>query len=84
MNTAKIALYTKPDETLTLTPAESIISMFDHTDESGVLYIPEWPYDDILDMSAIEMRSMLMRRIVSAIMLQPMIWLSVQKDCANL
>ena len=49
MNTAKIALYTKPDETLTLTPAESIISMFDHTDESGVLYIPEWPYDDILD-----------------------------------
>ena len=49
MNTSKIALYTKPDETLTLTPAESIISMFDHTDKSGVLYIPEWPYDDNSD-----------------------------------
>lgn len=49
MNTCKIALYTKPDEPLALTPAESIISMFDHTDKSGVLYIPEWPYDDNSD-----------------------------------
>ena len=45
MNTSKIALYTNPDEVLTLTPSESIISMFEHTDENGTLYIPEWPYD---------------------------------------
>ena len=43
MNTSKIACYTKPDEAPVLTPAESIISMFEHTDENGVLYIPEWP-----------------------------------------
>lgn len=43
MNTSKIALYTKSDEAPGLTPAESIISMFEHTDENGVLYIPEWP-----------------------------------------
>ena len=35
MNTSKIALYTNPDEVLTLTPSESIISMFEHTDENG-------------------------------------------------
>ena len=34
MNTSKIALYTNPDEVLTLTPSESIISMFEHTDEN--------------------------------------------------
>ena len=43
MNTSKIACYTKPDEAPVLTPAESVISMFEHTDENGVLYIPEWP-----------------------------------------
>ena len=43
MNTSKIACYTKPDEAPVLTPAESIIRMFEHTDENGVLYIPEWP-----------------------------------------
>lgn len=43
MNTSKIACYTKSDEAPVLTPAESIISMFEHTDENGVLYIPEWP-----------------------------------------
>lgn len=48
MNTSKIALYTNPDEALTLTPAESIISMFAHTDKNGILYIPEWPYDNSL------------------------------------
>lgn len=49
MNTSKIALYTKPDDTPVLTPAESITSMFEHTDENGVLYIPEWPLplDDV-------------------------------------
>ena len=45
MNTSKIALYTNPDEVLTLTPEESIISMFEHTDSNGILFIPEWPYD---------------------------------------
>ena len=35
MNTSKIALYTNPDEVLTLTPEESIISMFEHTDSNG-------------------------------------------------
>lgn len=49
MNTSKIALYTNPDETLALTPAESIISMFEHTDKDGTLYIPEWPYDNSSD-----------------------------------
>ena len=49
MNTSKIALYTNPDEVLTLTPSESIISMFEHTDENGTLYIPEWPYDGNCD-----------------------------------
>ena len=39
MNTSKIALYTNPDEVLTLTPSESIISMFEHTDENGTLYM---------------------------------------------
>lgn len=49
MNTSKIALYTNPDESLSLTPAESIISMFEYTDDNGTLYIPEWPYDDFGD-----------------------------------
>ena len=49
MNTSKIALYTNPDEVLTLTPSESIISMFEHTDENGTLYIPEWLYDSNCD-----------------------------------
>ena len=49
MNTSKIALYTNPDEVLTLTPSESIISMFEHTDENGTLYIPEWLYDGNCD-----------------------------------
>ena len=49
MNTSKIALYTNPNESLTLTPAESIISMFEHTDDNGTLYIPEWPYDNNYD-----------------------------------
>ena len=49
MNTSKIALYTNPNESITLTPAESIISMFEHTDDNGTLYIPEWPYDNNYD-----------------------------------
>ena len=32
-----------------LTPVECIEEMFGHTDENGVVYIPEWPYDDDYD-----------------------------------
>lgn len=45
MNTSKIALYTTSNGNHLFTPVDSIISMFEHTDENGTLYIPEWPYD---------------------------------------
>lgn len=44
MNTSKIALYTYDDTDRKLTPADTISEMYDYTDESGVLYIPEWDY----------------------------------------
>ena len=46
MNTSKVALYFDPDDAPVLSPAECIESMFALTDESGLLYIPAWPYDD--------------------------------------
>ena len=46
MNTSKVALYFDPDEAPILTPSECIVSMFALTDESGLLVIPAWPYDD--------------------------------------
>ena len=49
MNTSKVALYFDPNDPPVLTPEESIISMFEHTDTDGVLYIPEWPYDNASD-----------------------------------
>ena len=46
MNTSKVALYFDPDDAPILTPSECILSMFALTDESGLLVIPAWPYDD--------------------------------------
>ncbi len=44
MNISKIALYNNSDENFTRTPKETIINMFEHTDENGTLYIPLWHY----------------------------------------
>lgn len=49
MNTSKIALYTTPDHHLDISAPDAIINMFEHTDENGILYIPEWPYDNNYD-----------------------------------
>lgn len=46
MNTSKVALYFDPDDAPVLAPAECIVSMFEHTDTNGLLYIPEWPSCD--------------------------------------
>ena len=46
MNTSKTALNYDPNDPPVLTPVETIISMFDHTDADGILCIPAWPYDD--------------------------------------
>ena len=46
MNTSKVALYYDPDDAPILAPTECIVSMFALTDESGLLVIPAWPYDD--------------------------------------
>ena len=46
MNTSKTALNFDPNDPPVLTPAETIVSMFDHTDADGILCIPAWPYDD--------------------------------------
>lgn len=43
MNTSKIALYTNSEDGRVLPPSDAIICMFEHTDENGSLYIPEWP-----------------------------------------
>ncbi len=42
MNTSRIALYNDSNRT----PAQTVAEMFDFTDENGVLYIPEWVYED--------------------------------------
>ena len=52
MNTSKIALYTPSDEYPTFFGSEAIINMFEHTDKSGILFIPEWPYDSNYDEEA--------------------------------
>lgn len=49
MNTSKIALYTPGDESHIFSGPEAIIDMLDHTDEGGILFIPEWPYDNNYD-----------------------------------
>ena len=46
MNTSKIALNFDPNDPPVLTPVETIVSMFEHTDADGILCIPAWPYDD--------------------------------------
>ncbi len=46
MNTSKTALDFDPNDPPVLTPAETIVSMFDHTDADGILCIPAWPSDD--------------------------------------
>lgn len=46
MNTSKIALNSDPNDPPVLTPVETIVSMFEHTDADGILCIPAWPYDD--------------------------------------
>ena len=53
MNTSKIALYTPSDEYPTFSGSEAIINMFEHTDENGVLFIPEWTYDSNYDEETI-------------------------------
>ena len=45
MNEIKLA-FTNDDNHISLTPEEIIRLMFEHTDESGRLFIPEWPYDN--------------------------------------
>ena len=45
MNEIKLA-FTNDDNHSSLTPEEIIRLMFEHTDESGRLFIPEWPYDN--------------------------------------
>ncbi len=42
MNTSRIALNNDRNRT----PAHTVAEMFDYTDENGVLYIPEWVYED--------------------------------------
>lgn len=50
MNTSKVALPFDPDDAPVLTPAETIVSMYEHTDTNGLLYIPAWPsYDPDAD-----------------------------------
>ena len=46
MNTSKTALNFDPNDPPVLTPVETIVSMFEHTDTDGILCIPSWPYDD--------------------------------------
>ena len=46
MNTSKTALNFDPNDPPVLTPVETIIRMFEHTDTDGILCIPAWPYDD--------------------------------------
>lgn len=46
MNTSKTALNFDPNDPPVLTPVETIVSMFEHTDTDGILCIPAWPYDD--------------------------------------
>lgn len=46
MNTSKKALSFDPNDPPVLTPVETIVSMFEHTDTDGILCIPSWPYDD--------------------------------------
>ncbi len=46
MNTSKTALNFDPNDPPVLTPVETIVSMFEHTDADGILCIPAWPYDD--------------------------------------
>ena len=45
MNEIKLA-FTNDDSRSSLVPEEIIRLMFEHTDEDGRLFIPEWPYDD--------------------------------------
>ena len=46
-NNSKINNMINPDDCISLTPEETIISMFEHTDENGVLCIPElYPSDN--------------------------------------
>ena len=45
MNKIKLA-FTYDDNHSSLTPEEIICLMFEHTDEGGMLFFPEWPYDD--------------------------------------
>ena len=52
MNTSRIALYTLSDKYPTFSGPGSILNMFEHTDENGVLFIPEWPYDSYYDEEA--------------------------------
>ena len=50
MNTSKIALNFDPNDPPVLTPVETIVSMYEHTDTNGLLYIPAWPsYDPDAD-----------------------------------
>lgn len=50
MNTSKVALNFDPNEAPVLTPVETIVSMYEHTDTNGLLYIPAWPsYDPDAD-----------------------------------
>ena len=46
MNTSKIALYAAHGIDRRISGPGTIISMFDHTDDNGILYTPELPRDD--------------------------------------
>ena len=46
MNTSETSLDFDPNDPPVLTPVETIVSMFEHTDADGILCIPAWPYDD--------------------------------------
>lgn len=46
MNTTKIALQCDNDFSK-YSIADTVLEMVNHTDSNGVLYIPQWPYDDM-------------------------------------
>ena len=46
MDISKIALYSSDNKYDNMSAHDVMIDMLDHTDKNGVLYIPEWPYDN--------------------------------------
>ena len=47
MDTSKTTLSYDPEDLCTLSGTDTITFMYEHTDkDTGILYIPEWPYDN--------------------------------------